>query len=152
MAIRIIRMEEDPALRKKSRVVEEVSGKIKDLIEDMIETMYEADGIGLAAPQVGILKRIIVVDLYDETGVKVLINPEIVDKKGEQIEAEGCLSVPDKSGMVRRPMWVKVEGLNENGEKIAIEGEELLARALCHEIDHLDGILFIDKMIEEPKL
>ncbi len=118
----------------------------------MIETMYEADGVGLAAPQVGILKRIIVIDIYDETGVKVMINPEIVDQKGEQLEVEGCLSVPGRSGMVKRPHWVKVEGLNEQGQPITIEGEDLLARALCHEIDHLNGVLFTDIMIEEPKL
>jgi len=152
MAIRTIRLEGDPVLRKKARVVEEVNDKIRDFVKDMIETMYDADGVGLAAPQVGILKRIIVIDLYDETGIKVIINPEIIDERGQQIEAEGCLSVPEKSGMVRRPEWVKVEGLNEKGEKITVEGEELLARALCHEIDHLEGILFIDKMIEEPKL
>lgn len=152
MAIRTIRTDEDPVLRKNSRVVDEVTAKIDDLIGDMIDTMYEADGIGLAAVQVGILKRIIVIDLYDDEGVKVIINPEIVEEKGEQMEVEGCLSVPDKAGMVRRPMWVKVEGLNRKGEKIVIEGEELMARALCHEIDHLNGVLFTDIMIEEPKL
>lgn len=152
MAIRTIRTDEDPVLRKKSRIVDEVTSKIDNLIGDMIDTMYEADGIGLAAVQVGILKRIIVIDLYDDEGVKVIINPEIIDEKGEQMEVEGCLSVPEKSGMVRRPMWVKVEGLDRKGEKIVIEGEGLMARALCHEIDHLNGVLFTDKTIEEPKL
>jgi len=152
MAIRTIRTDEDPVLRKKSRVVEDVNDKVRSLIEDMIETMYEADGVGLAAPQVGILKRIIVIDIYDETGVKVMINPEIVEEKGEQLEVEGCLSVPGRSGMVKRPHWVKAKGLNEQGEPITIEGEDLLARALCHEIDHLNGVLFTDIMIEEPKL
>lgn len=152
MAIRTIRTDEDPVLRKKSRVVDEVNGKIDDLIGDMIETMYEADGIGLAAPQVGILKRIIVIDLYDDKGVTVLINPEIVDERGEQLEVEGCLSVPEKAGAVKRPMWVKVEGLDRKGEKTVVEGEGLMARALCHEIDHLNGVLFTDKVVEEPKL
>lgn len=152
MAIRTIRTDEDPVLRKNSRVVDELTSKIDDLIGDMIDTMYEADGIGLAAVQVGILKRIIVIDLYDDQGVKVIINPEIVEEKGEQMEVEGCLSVPEKAGMVKRPMWVKVEGLNRKGEKIVIEGEALMARALCHEIDHLNGVLFTDIMIEEPKL
>lgn len=152
MAIRNIRVDGDPILRKTSRNVEVVDDKIRGLIDDMIETMYDADGVGLAAPQVGILKRVIVIDIYDETGVKVLINPEILEVKGEQIEVEGCLSVPGKSGMVKRPEWVKATGLNQDGEQIIIEGEDLLAVALCHEIDHLNGILFTDKMIAEPKL
>lgn len=152
MAIRNIRLDGDSVLRKISRPVEVIDEKIDVLIEDMIETMYSADGVGLAAPQVGILKRVIVIDIYDETGVKVLINPEILEVKGEQIEVEGCLSVPGKSGMVKRPEYVKAKGLNELGEEVVIEGEGLLAVALCHEIDHLNGILFIDKMIPEPKL
>jgi peptide deformylase len=149
MALRTIRLDSDPILRKKSRLVEKYDEKIKILVDDMIETMYDADGVGLAAPQVGILKRILVIDIYDETGVKVLINPEIVDQKGEQIDVEGCLSIPGVSGTVKRPEYIKVKGYDQVGGLVTIEGEGLLARALCHEIDHLDGILFTDKIIEE---
>lgn len=148
MAIRTIRTDEDPVLRKKSRAVDAVDDKLRGLIEDMIETMYDADGVGLAAPQVGILKRVVVIDIYDETGVKILINPEIVDFEGEQEEVEGCLSLPGKAGVVKRPARVKVTALDENGEPLVIEGTGLLARALCHEIDHLEGVLFTDKVIE----
>ena len=149
MALRTIRLDSDPILRKQSRKVESFDEKIKILVADMIETMYDADGVGLAAPQVGILKRILVIDIYDETGVKVLINPEIVDQKGEQIDVEGCLSIPGVSGTVKRPEYIKVKGFDQEGKEIVVEGEGLLARALCHEIDHLDGILFTDKIIEE---
>ncbi len=149
MAIRIIRENGDPVLRKEARVVESVNDKIKILVDDMVETMYDADGVGLAAPQIGILKRIIVVDVYDETGVKVLINPEIVEMSGEQIGIEGCLSVPGESGDVKRPNYVKIKGLNRDGEEVVYEGTELLARAFCHEVDHLNGVLFIDKVIDE---
>ncbi|MDK9709629.1 peptide deformylase [Acidaminobacter sp.] len=149
MAIRNIRTEGDEVLRKRSKEVAVIDQKIKDLVEDMIDTMYHAEGVGLAAPQVGILKRIAVIDVYDETGVKVLINPKIIREEGEQFEVEGCLSVPERAGSVRRPAKVWVEALNENGQTYVVEGEELLARALCHEIDHLDGVLFIDKLIEE---
>ena len=148
MAIRTIRTDEDPVLRKKARAIGQVDSKLSGLIEDMIETMYDADGVGLAAPQVGILKRVIVIDLYDETGVKVLVNPEIIDQEGEQEEVEGCLSLPGKAGVVIRPARVVVKALNENGEEFIIEGTGLLARALCHEIDHLEGVLFTDKVIE----
>lgn len=149
MAIRNIRTEGDEVLRKRSKEVPVVNEKIRDLIEDMIDTMVHAEGVGLAAPQVGILKRIAVVDVYDDTGVKVLINPKIIKEEGEQFEVEGCLSVPERAGSVRRPAKVWVEAINEHGQSYVIEGEDLLARALCHEIDHLDGILFIDKLIEE---
>lgn len=149
MAIRNIRTEGDEVLRKRSKEVAAIDQKIRDLVDDMIDTMYHAEGVGLAAPQVGILKRIAVIDVYDDTGVKVLINPKIIREEGEQFEVEGCLSVPERAGSVRRPAKVWVEALNENGETYVIEGEELLARALCHEIDHLDGVLFIDKLIEE---
>lgn len=149
MAIRNIRTEGDEVLRKRSKEVAVIDQKIKDLVEDMIDTMYHAEGVGLAAPQVGILKRIAVIDVYDDTGVKVLINPKIVREEGEQFEVEGCLSVPERAGTVRRPAKVWVEALNEHGEIYVVEGEDLLARALCHEIDHLDGVLFIDKLIEE---
>jgi peptide deformylase len=150
MAIRTIRKEGDPVLRKRAREVETIDGKVLALIDDMIDTMYEAEGVGLAAPQVGILKRIAVIDVYDDTGVKVLINPEIISEEGEQFEVEGCLSVPEKTGAVRRPAKVSVRAVNELGEICVIEGEHLLARALCHEIDHLNGVLFLDR-VEEAK-
>ncbi|QXM05861.1 peptide deformylase [Crassaminicella indica] len=146
MAIRNIVKDKDPVLRKKSRVVEKVDERIQTLIDDMADTMYNADGVGLAAPQVGILKRIIVIDVGE--GLIELINPEIVEKKGEQIDAEGCLSVPGVTGDVKRPKWVKVKGLDRNGNPVEMEGKDLLARAFCHEIDHLEGILFIDKVIK----
>ncbi|MBN2898274.1 MAG: peptide deformylase [Clostridia bacterium] len=149
MAIRTIREEGDPVLRKQSRIVDAVDDKIRVIIDDMVETMYEADGVGLAAPQIGILKRIIVVDIYDETGVKVLVNPEILETSGEQTGVEGCLSVPGESGEVSRPNYVKIKGLGRNGEEVVYEGKGLLARAFCHEVDHLNGILFIDKVIDE---
>ncbi|SHJ95077.1 peptide deformylase [Paramaledivibacter caminithermalis] len=147
MAIRNIRIDDDPILRKKSRTVEKIDDRILQLIDDMIDTMYEANGVGLAAPQIGILKRIIVIDVGD--GIIELINPEFVSQSGSQIDEEGCLSIPNKTGNVERPRFVKVRGLNREGKEIYVEGEELLARALCHEIDHLNGILFIDKIIEE---
>ncbi len=151
MAERIIRTDEDPILRKKSKAVEEIDNRIKVLVQDMIETMYSAEGVGLAAVQVGVLKRIAVIDVYDETGVKVLINPKIIATSGEQHEIEGCLSLPGMQGRVKRPMHVKVEATNLEGERIVYSGEDLLARAFCHEIDHLDGILFTDKaeIVEE---
>lgn len=149
MAIRTIRKEEDPVLRKISKPVAVIDEKIRTLVEDMIDTMYDADGVGLAAPQIGILKRVIVIDIYDETGVKVLINPVILSTEGEQCELEGCLSLPGKSGKVKRPTKVVAEGLNLAGETVQVVGEDLLAVALCHEIDHLDGILYTDKIVEE---
>ncbi len=149
MAIRTIRTEEDPILRKKSRTVEVIDDKLKTMIEDMIDTMYDADGVGLAAPQIGMLKRVVVIDVYDETGVKILINPEVISTEGEQCELEGCLSVPGKSGLVKRPTKTVVRAQDLSGKIIEITGEGLLAVALCHEIDHLDGVLYIDKMIEE---
>lgn len=145
MAIREIRKDGDPVLRKKSKTVEVVDDRIRELVKDMIDTMYEADGVGLAAPQIGILKRIFVVDVYDDTGVKVLINPEFIEMTGEQDEIEGCLSVPGVAGKVKRPEFVKIKGLDENGDEVVYEGDELLARAFCHEYDHLDGVLFTDK-------
>ncbi|MBE6048770.1 MAG: peptide deformylase [Clostridium sp.] len=144
MAIRNIRLEGDEVLRKHSKVVEKVDNKILTLIKDMGETMYEADGVGLAAPQVGILKRIFVIDVYDGEGLRVFINPEILETKGVQDGEEGCLSIPGISEDVKRPNYVKVKALNEKGEEFVLEAEELLARAICHENDHLDGILFID--------
>lgn len=151
MAIRTIRKDGDPILRKQCKPQEVFDAKLASLVEDMIETMYEADGVGLAAPQIGVIKRIIVVDVYDDTGVKVLINPEIVEIRGEQCELEGCLSVPGRSGFVRRPQWVRVKGQDVTGSPVEYEGEGLLAVAFCHEIDHLNGVLFTDIMVEEGK-
>ena len=144
MAIRVIRTEEDPVLRKISRPVKEVTPKIVTLIDDMLDTMYEAMGVGLAAPQVGILKRIVVIDIGE--GPIVLINPEIIELAGEQEGQEGCLSVPNKVGIVKRANYAKVKALNENMEEIVVEGEELLARAIQHEVDHLDGTLYVSKV------
>lgn len=144
MALRQIRIMGDEILRKKSRPVEKIDDRIKTLIDDMVETMYHEDGVGLAAPQVGVLKRIIVIDVGE--GPIKLINPEIIDSEGTQTEEEGCLSIPGERGIVERPAEVKVKALNENGEEVIIEGTGLLARALCHEIDHLDGILFVDRI------
>ena len=145
MALRQIVKIGEPVLRKKSKVVKEINDRLIDLLDDMADTMYEADGVGLAAPQVGILKRVVVVDIGD--GLIELINPEIIEAEGEYLDNEGCLSVPGESGDVLRPYRVKVRALNRFGETIEIEGEELLARAFCHEIDHLDGILYVDKVV-----
>ena len=136
MALRTIRVEGDPVLTKISRPVDKMTPRIQDLITDMLDTMYEAMGVGLAAPQVGILKRIVVIDVGD--GPIILINPEIIEKSGEQTGDEGCLSVPGMSGQVTRPDHVKVKALNEDMEEVVYEGEGLLARAFCHELDHLD--------------
>ncbi|SMC21587.1 peptide deformylase [Clostridium acidisoli DSM 12555] len=143
MALRNIRTLGDDILRKKSKKIEVINQRILTLIEDMKETMYEAHGVGLAAPQVGILKRLVVIDVGE--GPIVLINPEILETSGSQLDEEGCLSIPGREEEVERPNYVKAKALNEKGEEIIIEGEELLARAMCHEIDHLDGVLFIDK-------
>lgn len=146
MALRNIKhYQRDEILRKKSRPVENINSKILILLDDMAETMYSANGVGLAAPQVGILKRIVIIDIGD--GIHELINPEIIDEQGSQKDTEGCLSIPGISGTVIRPRIVKVRALNRKGETIELTGSGLLARALCHEIDHLDGILFIDKAI-----
>ena len=147
MAIITIRGEEDEILRKKSRTVEVIDDKIRELVDDMVETMHKFDGLGLAAVQVGVLKRIVVIDLYDEKGVIVLINPEIKKEKGLQIVEEGCLSFPNKFAKVERPEQVTVEALNIKGEKIKLTGKGLLAQAIAHEIDHLNGEVFIDKII-----
>ena len=142
MALREIRVEGDPVLAKVCKEIKEVTPRIQDLIDDMIETMYEANGVGLAAPQVGILKRIVVIDVGE--GPIVMINPHIVSTDGEQTGDEGCLSVPDRCEIVTRPMRVSVRAQNRYGENITVTGEGLKARALCHEIDHLDGVLYID--------
>ena len=146
MAIRNLRYGDDEILKKRAREVEEINSKIKELAEDMMETMHKYDGVGLAAPQVGILKRVIVIDLYDEENVYTLINPVIKKEKGEQIVDEGCLSFPNQYGKVRRPKTVVVETLDINGKKVRIEAKDLLAQALSHEIDHLNGEVFIDKV------
>ena len=142
MALRTLRVEGDPVLTKKSRPVEEMTPKISELITDMLDTMYDAMGVGLAAPQVGILKRIVVIDVGE--GPIVLINPEILETSGEQTGDEGCLSVPGMAGQVTRPNYVKVKALDVNMEEVIYEGEELLARAFCHEIDHLDGKMYTE--------
>ena len=142
MALRTIRTQGDSVLTKKCRPVEEMTPRIQDLIDDMIETMYDAMGVGLAAPQVGILKRIVVIDVGD--GPLVLINPEILETSGEQTGEEGCLSVPGMSGQVTRPNYVKVKALDADMNEVVYEGEELLARAFCHEIDHLDGKMYTE--------
>ncbi len=142
MAFRTIRVEGDPVLTKISRPVDKMTPRIQDLITDMLDTMYEAMGVGLAAPQVGILKRIVVIDVGD--GPIILINPEIIEKSGEQTGDEGCLSVPGMSGQVTRPDHVKVKALNEDMEEVVYEGEGLLARAFCHELDHLDGHMYTE--------
>jgi len=143
MAIRIVREEGDEVLRKKSREVNTIDQRIVTLVEDMADTMYYSEGVGLAAPQVGILKRIVVIDVGD--GLLELINPEVIEQSGEECDIEGCLSLPEIVGEVTRPLKVVVKAKNLEGEDITIEGEGLLARALCHEIDHLNGILFIDR-------
>ena len=142
MALRTIRVEGDPVLTKISRPVDKMTPRIHDLITDMLDTMYEAMGVGLAAPQVGILKRVVVSDVGD--GPIILINPEIIEKSGEQTGDEGCLSVPGMSGQVTRPDYVKVKALNEDMEEVVYEGEGLLARAFCHELDHLDGHMYTE--------
>ena len=142
MATRTIRIEGDEILKKKSRNVDVVDERIKMILDDMAETMYEANGLGLAAVQVGVLRRLVTIDVGN--GLIKLINPVIVDKEGEEIKREGCLSVPEIHGMVKRPISVTVKALNEDGEEITIEATGLYKKALCHELDHLDGILFTD--------
>lgn len=147
MALRTIRTIGDEILTKKCREVKEMKPRIEELIEDMLDTMYEAQGVGLAAPQVGVLKQIVVIDVSEEGDSPIiLINPEILELSGEQIGQEGCLSVPNKAGVVTRANYAKVKALNENMEEIIVEGEELLARALQHEIDHLAGELYVTKV------
>jgi len=145
MAIRNIREYGDEVLNRKCKEITEMTPRIKELIEDMLETMYEANGVGLAAPQVGILKRVVVIDVTGEDPY-ILINPRIVESSGEQTGQEGCLSVPGKSGQVTRPNYVKAVALDVNMRPFEIEGTELLARAICHELDHLDGHLYVEKV------
>lgn len=145
MAIRNIREIGDEVLTKRCKEVTQMTERTRELIGDMLETMYEANGVGLAAPQVGILKRIVVIDVTGEDPY-VLINPKIVETSGEQTGSEGCLSVPGKSGTVTRPNYVKAVALDVNMQPIEVEGTELLARAICHELDHLDGHLYVEKV------
>ncbi len=142
--IRVLGQDGDEILRKTAKEVTEMTPKIRKLIDDMFDTMYEANGCGLAAPQVGIRKRIVVIDCGDDP--IVLINPVILETSGEQTGSEGCLSVPGKCGTVTRPNYAKVKAFDEDMNEYIVEGEELLARCLCHEIDHLDGIMYVDKV------
>ena len=147
MAIRNLRYEGDEILKKKSREVEKIDEKIKVLADDMIETMHKYNGVGLAAVQVGILKKVIVIDLYDDKGPIILINPEILKTKGEQEVDEGCLSFPNEFAKVIRPLEVVVEYTTIDGKRKKMKAKELLAQAICHEVDHLNGEVFIDKII-----
>ena len=144
MALRTIRIQGDPVLEKKCREITEITPKIEELIGDMLDTMYEANGVGLAAPQVGVLKRVVVIDIGE--GPVIMINPEILETSGEQTGEEGCLSLPGKAGQVTRPNYVKARAFDENMEEYIIEGEELMARAICHELDHLDGHMYTEKV------
>ena len=144
MAIRNIREIGDSILTKTCRPVENMTPRIQQLIQDMLDTMYENYGVGLAASQVGVLKRIVVIDIGE--GPVVMVNPQIVETSGEQTGDEGCLSVPGKTGTVTRPMYAKVKAFDENMKPVEIEGEGLMARAICHECDHLDGVMYVERM------
>ena len=146
MAILNIIKEGDPVLRKKCRPVEEITPRILQLLDDMHDTLEKAQGVGLAAPQVGVLRRIVIVEIEDKK--YEMINPEIIETKGKQEEIEACLSVPEKYGLVKRPQWVKVRATDRNGKVYEVSGNGLMARCFCHELDHLDGTLYIDKAIE----
>ena len=141
MALRQIRIMGDEKLEKVCRPLKQVTDRDRELIQDMLDTMYDANGVGLAAPQVGVLKRIVVIDIGE--GPIVMVNPEILETSGSQTGQEGCLSLPGQAGIVPRPNYVKVRALDENGEPYEFEGTELLARAVCHECDHLDGIMYV---------
>lgn len=145
MALRNIREIGDPVLNKACKEVKEITDRTKELIDDMFDTMYEADGVGLAAPQVGILKRIVTIDVTGEDPI-LLINPVILESSGEQTGNEGCLSVPGKTGVVTRPNYVKVKAYDENLDPFELEGTELLARAICHELEHLEGHLYVERV------
>lgn len=150
MALRNIRVEGDPILRKVCKPVTEVNDRTKELIEDMLDTMYDACGVGLAAPQVGILKRICVIDISEDgDNPVIMINPEIIESSGSQTGPEGCLSVPGKQGTVTRPNYVKAKAYDMDMNEFIVEGEELMARAICHELAHLDGDLYIDHVEDE---
>ena len=147
MAIRKIRKLGDSILTKQTKEISEMTPRLETLIDDMLETMYDADGVGLAAPQVGVLKQLVVIDVSEGADQPiVLINPEIIETSGEQTGDEGCLSVPGKAGKVTRPNYVKVKALDRNMQPVELEGTELLARAMCHEIDHLLGVLYVEKV------
>ena len=149
MSLRNLVFENDEMIRKTSRPVDEITPRILQLLDDMYETMtFEDRGIGIAAVQVGVLRRIFVVDIGDENGKLEFINPEILERKGSQVFCEGCLSVPGKNADVERPEWIKIKALNRDGEEFVMEADGLLAVCICHEYDHLDGILFIDKAID----
>ncbi len=148
MATRNIRYDGDEILRKTCKPVEKMTNRLSQLIDDMFDTMYEADGVGLAAPQVGILRRIVVIDVRGDEEPLALVNPEIIEMSGEQTADEGCLSIPGKYAKVTRPMHVICKAFDRDMNEITIEAEELLARAICHEVDHLDGILYKDKAID----
>ena len=150
MAIRNIRTEEDAILRKKSRRVEHFDERLFELLDDMADTMYNAEGVGLAAVQVGVLRRIVVIDVGD--GLIELINPEITDEEGAQCDLEGCLSLPGKQGYTIRPKTVKVKAQNRDGNWCVYKGSDLKAKAFCHEIDHLDGILYTDKLASQEEI
>ena len=147
MAIRTMRLEKDEILRKKSREVEIIDDKIQTLIDDMIETMYKYNGVGLSAVQVGVLKRVVVIDIEDGEGARVFINPKIISTKGEHEVEEGCLSFRYEYAKVVRPKELTVEALDRDGKKFKLKAKDLLAQAVAHEVDHLDGIIFIDRMI-----
>ncbi|GKS10120.1 peptide deformylase [Paenibacillus chitinolyticus] len=147
MAIRMIVKEGDSVLRETAKQVTKFNSNLHKLLDDMADTMYDAPGVGLAAPQVGILKRVIVMDVGDENGLIEIVNPVVVEQSGEQIGPEGCLSIPGLEGEVKRPFKVKVKGQDRNGEEFELEGEELLARCIMHEVDHLNGVLFTDLAI-----
>ena len=143
MSLRNIRILGDNLLRKRSREVEVIDDRIIDLLDDMEETMRSRDGVGLAAPQVGVLRRVVIVDIGD--GLFEFINPEIIEQSGANTMVEGCLSVPDKIGDVTRPTYVKVKAFNRKGEEFLLEAHDYFAKAICHELDHLDGVIFVDK-------
>lgn len=145
MSLRNVRRLGDELLRKKSRKIEVIDDRILDLLDDLAETMYAREGVGLAAPQVGVLRRAVVVDIGDGSGLFEFINPEIIEQSGEEVMTEGCLSVPGSIGDVKRPTYVKVRAVNRNGEEFEMEAHDYFARAVCHEVDHLDGIIFVDK-------
>lgn len=151
MALRNIRIVEDPVLRKKARAIENIDEKIIEILDDMAETMYEAEGVGLAAPQIGLLKRLVTIDVEDEHGLLKMINPEILETSGEQCGIEACLSIPEVREYVKRPAYVKFRYTDVEGNEKVIEATELLAVCICHEIDHLDGILFTDISISDEE-
>lgn len=148
MALRKIRTEEDEVLKKISKPIVNFDLKLSILLNDMKDTLAKADGVGLAAVQIGILRRVVIIDVGDEHGFMELINPEIIDRRGEQREVEGCLSLPNKSGVTLRPQWVKFKAQDRKGNWYEAEGEGLFARCVCHELDHLDGIVFTQKLAE----